>query len=226
MAVSSAEYILEELYWEKGESAAGFSYPLPKLNNTVHNASFLGAALLSRVYHLTGEKKFLGPALKAARYSAGRQRADGSWEYGEAGTQAWVDNFHTGYNLCALKDIGEYAGTREFDDAVKRGFDFYASHFFREDGAPKYFHDKVFPLDVHSAAQSIITLVRLGDLGEVGGEKALRVYNWSLKHLHNGRGYFHYQATPYYLNKIDYMRWSQAWMLLALAALMENGRKY
>ena len=198
----------------------GFSYPLPKLDNIVHNANFLGAALLCRVYHLTGEKKFLAPALKAARYSAGRQREDGSWDYGEAGTQAWVDNFHTGYNLCALKDIGDYAGTGEFDSNIKKGFEFYVNNFFREDGAPKYFHNQAFPLDVHSVAQSIITLIRLKDLGEVCDELARSVYNWSLKHLSNGRGYFYYQATPYYRNKISYMRWSQAWMLLALSSLL------
>jgi hypothetical protein len=35
-------------------------------------------------------------------------------------------------------------------------------------------------------------------------------------------GYFYYQIQPYYKNKIPYMRWSQAWMLLALATLLEQ----
>jgi hypothetical protein len=222
MAISSAEYILNELYWEKGLEEAGFSYPLPKLDNIVHNANFLGAALFCRVYHLTGEKKLLEPALMAARYSAGRQREDGSWDYGEAGTQAWVDNFHTGYNLCALKDIGLYAGTDEFDHNIKKGFEFYVNNFFRGDGAPKYFHNKPFPLDIHCVAQSIIALLRFKDQGEVCDELALKVYNWSLNHLSNGRGYYNYQVSPYWLNRIEYMRWSQAWMLLALTTLLWN----
>src|SRR6266436_3318031 len=46
MAVSAAEYILNELYWTKGSSVAGFSYPLPSLRVQIHNANFLGAALL------------------------------------------------------------------------------------------------------------------------------------------------------------------------------------
>ena len=71
----------------------------------VHNANFLGAALLCRVYKHSGEKKFLEPALKVARYSAAKQHDDGSWDYGESPTQRWVDNFHTGYNLCALRSI-------------------------------------------------------------------------------------------------------------------------
>jgi hypothetical protein len=225
MAVSSAEYILNELYWEKEYDEAGFSYPLPKLDNIVHNANFLGSALLSRLYHLTGEVKFLRPALKAARYSAAKQRPDGSWDYGEAGTQAWVDNFHTGYNLCALQDIAANAGTDEFEFVVKKGFEFYVTHFFQEDGAPKYFHNHPYPLDVHSVAQSIITLLRLKELGEVCDELALKVFRWGEAHLGNGQGYYFYQSTPYWVNKIEYMRWSQAWMLLALTTLLEENMR-
>ena len=36
------------------------------------------------------------------------------------------------------------------------------------------------------------------------------------------QGYFYYQVLPFWTNKISYMRWSQAWMLLALATLLEN----
>jgi hypothetical protein len=46
MAVSAAEYILNELYWTDGDSTAGLSYPLPSLRTRVHNTNFLGAALL------------------------------------------------------------------------------------------------------------------------------------------------------------------------------------
>ena len=31
------------------------------------------------------------------------------------------------------------------------------------------------------------------------------------------RNYFYYQKTRWYTNRIDYMRWSQAWMFYALA---------
>src|SRR5712664_3288813 len=44
MAVSAAEYILDELYWTEGNSIAGFSYPLRGLRNQVPNANFLAAA--------------------------------------------------------------------------------------------------------------------------------------------------------------------------------------
>ena len=222
MAASAAEYILNELYWTEDDIIAGFSYPLPSMRGGVHNANFLGAALLCRIYKHSGETKFLEAALKVARYSAALQHADGSWDYGEASTQRWVDNFHTGYNLCALRSICEYAGTSEFESHIRRGFEFYRNHFFREDGAPKYFHNRTYPIDIHSVAQSIITLLAFRDLDENNVSLALSVYRWAMNHMWDERGYFYYQILPLYKIRISYMRWSQAWMLLALSTLLEH----
>jgi hypothetical protein len=222
MAISAAEYIMNALYWTKGDSTAGFSYPLAGLQSRVHNANFLGAALFCRIYKHSSEKKFLDPAMRITRYSAARQHDDGSWYYGESANQKWVDNFHTGYNLCALRSICQYADTSEFETHIRRGFEFYLKNYFREDGAPKYFHDHVYPIDIHSVAQSIITLVSLKDLDDSSVKLADSVYQWAMNNVWDGRGFFYYQVLPFYKNKISYMRWSQAWMLLALATLMED----
>lgn len=222
MAVSAAEYIQNELYWEEGESVASFSYPLPGIRSETHNANFLGAALLCRAFKFCGERRYLNSALKVARYSSGRQRNDGSWDYGEHSTQRWVDNFHTGYNLCALRAISDYAEASEFDGAIQRGFEFYCNNFFREDGAPKYFHTRTFPLDSHSAAQSIITLVQFRGLKGNNDDLASSVLKWATANMWNKNGYFYYQLYPAFTSKISYMRWSQAWMLLSLATLLED----
>ena len=221
MAKSAAEYLLNELYWSEGANA-GFSYPLPSLRVQVHNANFLGAALLCRIYKHTSEKKFLEPALKATRHSALMQNEDGSWDYGEHATQHWIDNFHTGYNLGALRTICNYLNTDEFEPHIRRGLTFYRDHFFQEDGAPKYFHNKTYPIDIHSVAQSIITLIEFRDLDQSNVALANHVLEWAMANMWDERGFFYYQVTPHYKNKISYMRWSEAWMLLALSTLLEN----
>lgn len=224
MAMSAAEYILNELYWDEGP-VAGFSYPLPALQSRTHNANFLGAALFCRIYKHGGEEKFLEPALKVTRYSADRQQEDGSWDYGEMSTQRWVDNFHTGYNLCALQSINISIETSEFEPHIRKGYAFYLKHFFMEDGAPKYFHNRLYPIDVHCVAQSIITLLSLKDLDKRSVEQAQAVFDWSMKHLWDNQGYFYYHIQPFFKNRLSYMRWSQAWMLLALTFLLEYPRK-
>jgi len=219
MAASTAEYILDELYWTDGKSIAGFSYPLPHLRNQVPNANFLGAAFLCRVHKHTGEQKFIAPALRVARYAAAKQHADGSWDYGESKAQRWIDNFHTGYNLCALQTIGRYAETTEFESCLRRGFDFYRAHFFREDGAPRYFHNRAYPVDIHCVAQSIITLLALKNLDPSNIELALSVFQWAMSHMWDERGFFYYRVLRFCTIRTSYMRWAQAWMLLAMSQI-------
>ena len=225
LATSAAEYILDELYWTDDDGYSGFRYPLPASRARVHNANFLAAALLCRVYHHTGEARFLAPALKAARYSVSRQHVDGSWDYGEFSSQRWKDNFHTGFNLCALRSVETYAPTAEFADSIRRGFAFYRQHFFRPDGAPKYFHDRAYPLDIHSVAQSIITMTTLRDLHEKSMPMAHATLRWAMAHLWDDRGFFYYRKLKFATIKISYMRWSQAWMLAALGALVATGSR-
>jgi len=221
LALDASEFILNELYWTQGDSSAGFSYPLPSIREQIHNANFLGAAFLCRVYHFTGEKTLLGPALSVARSSASKQNDDGSWFYGESTKARWIDNFHTGYNLLGLRDIKRYGETTEFDSQIQRGFEFYIKHFFREDGAVRYFHNKTYPIDIHCVAQSLITLLTFKDLDDNNLRLADRVFRWAIDHMWNDHGYFYYQIHPLYKNRISYMRWSQAWMLLALSTVLE-----
>lgn len=222
-AVSAADFILDVLFWSEGDGIACFNYT-PLWRSQVHNASLLGAALLCRVSRLAGERRFLEPALRAARYSVRKQHADGAWDYGESDSpsQRWKDNFHTGYNLCALSRIGEYAATDEFQSCIGRGLEYYLAHFFREDGAPRYFHDSIYPIDIHSVAQSILTLVELRALDPRNLALANSVFRWALANMWDSRGYFYFQKLPRYTVRIPFMRWSEAWMLLALATVLET----
>jgi len=222
MALSAAEYLLSDLYWTSGKSH-GFGYPLPEVHGQVHNANLLAAALFCRVYKLTGKEKFLTPGLDVARYSVEQQHADGGWDYGEARFQNWIDNFHTGFNLGALRSIGHSLETSEFEPSVRRGFDFYRAHFFREDGAVRYFHDRTYPIDTHCVAQSIITLVELKDLAPDNVQLAQRVLAWALDRMWDEkRGYFYYRILRTGTIRTSYMRWTQAWMFLALSVLLAD----
>jgi len=221
-ARGAGDYIVRKLYWTDGTTRASFAYPAESVRTPVHNANLLGAAFLCRLHSLHQDKELLDAALRVARYSAARQREDGAWEYGESPTQRWVDNFHTGYNLCALRSIASHTRSSEFDGDIARGFAFYRQHFFTDQGAPKYFHDRTYPIDVHSAAQSVITLVALQDLHPDSIALAHRVVAWTLRHMWDARGFFYYQSLPRYTNRIPYMRWSQAWMALALGTLLEE----
>ena len=103
---------------------------------------------------------------------------------------------------------------------MRRGFEFYKAHFFRLDGAPRYFHDRTYPLDIHCVAQSIITLLAFGDFGQDNSQLAFSVFRWAMEHMWDDRGFFYYRVLRLGTVRTSYMRWSQAWMLLALCELM------
>jgi hypothetical protein len=136
--------------------------------------------------------------------------------------QRWVDNFHTGYNLGALRSIARDTGTTEFDERIRRGLAFYKNHFFREDGAPRYFHNRTYPIDTHCAAQAIISLVEFKDLDPGNIPLAESVFRWTMKHLWDEQGFFYYRVLRTCTIKTSYMRWTQVWMFLALVALLRS----
>jgi hypothetical protein len=52
------------------------------------------------------------------------------------------------------------------------------------------------------------------------------VLGWAMKHMWDSRGFFYYRVLRSCTIRTSYMRWSQAWMLLALSALLcESGQE-
>jgi len=220
VARNSCEFVLNDLNITKENETICFSYtPLDKIQ--IHNANLLGAALLARVYSLTREENLLDFATKAVEFSVKYQNKDGSWHYGNAPNQRWIDNFHTGFNLVALKEYIDFSESKYFCNALEKGFKYYKKNFFLKDGIPKYYHNRIYPIDIHSIAQSIATFVKLKDLNEGNINQALKIAQWGIDNMQDKRGFFYYQKYKYFTNKIPYIRWSQAWMAYALSTLIQ-----
>lgn len=215
MAISAGQFILNGLNTTENDDELCFSYT-PLDRGQVHNANLLGAAYLARLYRISGDETFIDPAHRAVRFSVRRQQEDGSWAYGEGKTQRWIDNFHTGYNLIALKRFSEFSESSDFEESIQKGFRFYKAHFFADSEVAKYYHDRKYPIDIHAIAYSIITLIEFASLDEDNVPLAERVFLWTQEHMLSNKGCFFYQKKPFYTNRISYMRWSQAWILYAL----------
>ena len=220
VARSACDFILQDLNAiAPSPDEICFSYT-PMDRRAVHNANMMGAWLLASVFRLTGEPQLRAAALAAARFTARRQMSTGAWPYGEAAHDGWVDNFHTGFVLVALKRIGDCLNTDEFDACVSRGYSFWKERMFLADGAPKYYPDSAYPIDVHSVAQAILTFLEFRDKDSDALERAIHVARWGIDNLQDSSGYFHYQIRRGYRIRIPYIRWSQAWMQRALTGLV------
>jgi hypothetical protein len=51
---------------------------------------------------------------------------------------------------------------------------------------------------------------------------AQQIASWTIQNLRDKRGFFYYQRRRFYTVRTPYMRWTQAWMLYALARLLEG----
>ena len=158
-------------------------------------------------------------ALRALRYSLNHQHEDGSWFYAEKESAHWIDSFHTSFNLQALKYFLEEGHGEEHRQAFEMGSKFYAENFFLADGTPKYYHDRTYPIDIHSPAQA---LVFFSALGEAQRGLTARILQWALTNMRSKKGFFYFQKHKCWTNKIPYMRWSQAWMFHALTTCEFN----
>lgn len=214
-ALNSAHFIVEHLRTQD-DGQEFFAY-IPGETAFVHNASLWAAAWVGFAASKTGNSDYAELALRVARQSVQMQSTDGSWAYGTRHHHQFIDGFHTGYNLEALHDLRAALGVNEFDGAISQGLAFYKEHLFEANGAAKYFHNNPYPYDMHTVAQAVLTLLRVGDTAHdvVLVEKTLE---WSIKELYLQKEQrFLYQKTARVTNKINYMRWTQAWAYFALA---------
>lgn len=212
MAVPIKDFITNDLHRTKQGGTFCFSYT-PVDTAVVHNANLLGASILIRLLKHCAPSGIADVALSSLAYSMSHQQEDGSWHYAATKNQQWIDSFHTGFNLQALRCFLDHGFALEYRENFVRGVDYYAETFFLLDGTPKYYHNKVYPIDIHAPAQAIHFFSGMGDAYQ---ELTDRVLAWTLGNMLSPEGYFYFRKTRYFTNKIPYMRWAQAWAFHAL----------
>lgn len=209
---------------EKTSSGTCLSYIAYK-QNSVHNSNLLGAAVLARTWKHVRTPEYLDVAREAIEYSCSRQRPDGSWFYGEDPKYGWIDNFHTAYNLDALKRYIDNTRDETYRDNLTRGYRYFKDVFFEPNGRPRYYHNNTFPVDIQCAAQAIDTFSFFTAEDPQALDCATRVAKWTIENMQDKRkGFFHYRQYPILTAKTPYFHWGQATMFKALAHLLTKLR--
>lgn len=195
---------------------------LAHVQSSIHNSNMLGAAMLASAWKHTGNRDYADVARSAIEYSCSRQRVDGSWWYGEDSKYHWIDNFHTGYNLDSLWRYIASTGDDAWRPCLIRGLDFYKRHFFEDNGCPKYYHNRRYPVDSQCAAQSIESLATLSSEDPECLELAIKVAQWTIENMQGRDDHFYYRIYPWGRAKTPMLHWAQATMYKALALLLER----
>ncbi|HET6999120.1 MAG TPA: glycosyltransferase [Solirubrobacterales bacterium] len=189
-------------------------------SSPIHNSNTHVCALLARLVE-HGDEHYREAIQAGLTWTIERQRPDGSWPYGERADLEWVDNFHSGYVLDALRTCADAGVDERAAAAWQRGLDYWRANLFGADGTPKYFSDETYPIDNQCAAQGIQTLAIASAHDPSCLDQARRVFDWTLANMRRPDGLFYFQRRRHWINRTPHIRWAETCMFLALAHLQE-----
>jgi hypothetical protein len=217
-AVGVGHFFLRHVPQTPAEKGAYFGY-LPGDRSPIHNANTWVCALFGRLGRHVGDDRFLDGARLGLEYAFAHQRDDGSWLYGDRPNLAWIDGYHHGYVMDALRVCADADLDPRVPEALRRGLEYYRRELILADGTPKYFSTSTQPLDTQSAAQAIQTFAIASSDDPSYLDVAWRVFEWSLRNMRRDDGLFIFQRRRLWTNRVPHMRWVLATMLLALTHL-------
>lgn len=218
---SAGDFILHDIPFSHDKNGICISYT-PVMRDLCFNASLLGAEILARKYMLCHDKKLKESAIDAVNWVLSHQKTDGKWNYSidpDTFKQRNQIDFHQGYVIESIHEIKKLleVDEKKWDKAIEKGLNFYYTNQFYKNGQSLWRLPKVYPIDIHNQAQGIITFYKLSSYRTEYFNFAHKIADYTIRHMQSSQGYFYYKINKWYKHKIPYMRWSQAWMFLALS---------
>lgn len=237
----AADFVLNHVERHEDESGLCFSYT-PIMKDSCYNASLLGAEILARYSTLAEElcksvapryghlrppeadsgwptrgDEVAGLIESAVDFVVEHQLPNGCWNYSidiESGKERVQIDFHQGYVIESIEEIMRLTGMRKpnWERAVQNGLEYYRNVQFFDDGRSLWRIPKEWPVEIHNQAQGIVTF----SMFEEYRDFARTIAEWTIRNMQDEKGYFYYQKFPRFTNRLSYMRWSNAWMAVAL----------
>lgn len=226
LAREVSDFILNEMILYEDENKLCFRY-IPGEDTQIHNASLLAASFLSTVEKYFNSDDIKNKVKKAVNFSISDINENGSWPYGTKPFHRWVDNFHTAFNIESLIEIRNNLDWHELNPKIEKVIDYYLNNLFTQKGLPKYYNTKLYPIDIHVIAETIVVFDRIKGANIEYNKSRLDCINTQIikliEEFQNKKGYFYFQKNKYFWNKIPYIRWAQAWMFYALSLKIKEG---
>lgn len=226
---SCAKFVLNDVHLFKGKEGYCFSYTPVKKDMTI-NANLLAAEVLAYSDYVNKTNKYEEYINEVIKFTLHYQNDDGSWfyshDYETRKPKVQID-FHQGYVIESLSRIHEYGNRKtpeEVFSAISSGLAFYKKNQFDDEGWAYWRLPSKWPVDIHNQSQGIITFSKFKDYSPDYLPFASTIADWTIKNMQGKNGNVYYQKWPLITNKVNYMRWNQAWMLLALTTLMDESK--
>jgi hypothetical protein len=218
---SCAEFVSHDLQRDNISSdMLCFSYTPIDLWH-VHNANIFAALTLTRALKLSPNSEWEALSQYAVNYTLFEQRVDGAWPYWGSQDNGLflIDHYHTGFILRSLDQINRYQQIPGLPKALEKGFSFYQKHLFTTGNLPKYSENSIYPIDIHGCAEAVLCLTQFSHHNVELLHQAQHIAYWIIHNMQAADGHFYYRKYPLLTIRFPFVRWAQAWMLRALAAL-------
>lgn len=196
--------------------------PDPSVSWAVMDVPALVGAFLAESGAILERPEMAAEAERLVRWVVDKQTADGAWYYTHPPADSHIthDNYHTAIILECLDRYRGASGDDRFEAASRRGLAFYRDRLFSSGWAPRWMSDREYPHDIHGAASAVLCFTREAVRDPSWWEPAAGVLRWALDTMYDPRGFFYYQQTRWGTKRFLLMRWANAWMCRALAAVL------
>lgn len=225
IAISAAKFITNDLVKiENKKELLCYSY-IPKSTWKVINANAKTAAFLARLALIINDKELVSNAYANMNWVVNCQTDYGAWYYAEPPNESHVkhDNYHTGFVLSSLLQYMDVTGDFRWKENVYyKGLKFYDRHLFLSKGEPKWRSNRLYPFDIHGAAQGILNFALASKYYPSKIEQAQNIFKWVTENMLAYEGHFYYQKGRFFTKRYTLMRWCQAWMCYALSILANS----
>ena len=226
MILGAADFVRTELAQTKFETGIAISYT-PLFPDCCYNASLLGAEILAYANEIVPDVQDQKTIVAAVDFVVSKQKEDGRWNYSmdlKTGSERSQIDFHQGYVLDSILIISRLLKINNpaWESSMKNGLNFYKDNQFFSDGRSLWRIPREYPVEIHNQSQGVITFLNFSYLGKEYNDFSRTIAEWTIENMQDESGYFYYRKLKYYTNKISYMRWSNAWMFLALSKWMHQ----
>jgi len=223
--ISASDFILNDIPVSKDKQGICFSYT-PLQRDLCFNSSLLAAEILARAYTFTKNDELKEKVINAVKWVIAHQKDNGEWNYSidiNSGIEYQQTDFHQGYILESIFEIKNLLNIKneQLEESLKKGIKFYRERQFFQNGSSYWRLPKKYPVEIHNQAQGIITFIKLSEYHTNSNEFASTIAKWTIQNMQAKDGHFYYHNYKIHKHKISYMRWSNAWMFLALTHLIK-----
>lgn len=224
LIINASVFILNDIPLTEDRNGVCFSYT-PYMKDLCFNASLHAAEILARAYTFTQQSVLKEEAVNAVNWVIAHQKKDGRWNYSinpKTRIERKQIDFHQGYILESIFEIIKILNVQngKWEESIKKGLKFYREQQFFDNGSSYWRWPNKYPIEIHNQAQGIITFLKLKGYYPDAEKFAHTISTWTISNMQAKDGHFYYQNFKFHKHKISYMRWSNAWMFLALSELI------